>query len=59
VQRLSVALQAALASKELVDRFAADGSEPMKMSPDEFNDFMRSEVQQLNKFVADIGLAKQ
>ena len=59
VQRLSQALHSALNNKELVDRFASDGSEPMIMSPDAFTDFMRSEVLQMNKFVTEIGLAKK
>lgn len=59
VQRVSEALNSALGDKEILDRFASDGTEPMRMSPGEFSDFLRTEVQQMNKFVTDIGLAKQ
>jgi tripartite-type tricarboxylate transporter receptor subunit TctC len=59
VQKLNEALRYALASKELNERFRADGSEAMPMSPEEFNDFLKREEGQLGKLVNELGIAKQ
>jgi tripartite-type tricarboxylate transporter receptor subunit TctC len=59
VQRLSHALHTALTNKELAQRFQNEGSEAMLMSPDEFNEFLKHEVVQMNKFVTDLHLPKQ
>jgi tripartite-type tricarboxylate transporter receptor subunit TctC len=59
VQRLSHALHTALTNKELAQRFQNEGSEAMLMSPDEFNEFLKHEVVQMNKFVTDLHLPRQ
>jgi tripartite-type tricarboxylate transporter receptor subunit TctC len=58
-QRLSDALRFALTSKDITERFRSDGSEPMLTSPAEFNDFLKREVVQMNRFVTDLGIPKQ
>lgn len=57
--RLSEALNFALTSKEVGDRMREDGSEPMTMSTDEFNEFLKREVAQMNKFITELGISKQ
>lgn len=59
VQRLSGALQGAMKSAELTERFRNDGSEPMLMSPDEFDGFLKSEVAAMTKLVADLRVPKE
>ncbi|XAH21999.1 tripartite tricarboxylate transporter substrate binding protein [Xylophilus sp. GW821-FHT01B05] len=58
-QRLSDALRAAVASKDLAARIASDGAEAMAMTSDEFSSFVRDEVQLMNRFVTDLGMPKQ
>jgi tripartite-type tricarboxylate transporter receptor subunit TctC len=57
--KLSEALHFALNSKELNNRMREDGAEPMIMSPDEYNDFLKRDVTQMNKLVASLGIQKQ
>lgn len=59
VQRLSEALQYATSTKELSDRFRADGTDPSFMTPAEFGDYISKEITQVNKLVADLKIAKQ
>ncbi|HSV83386.1 MAG TPA: tripartite tricarboxylate transporter substrate binding protein [Ramlibacter sp.] len=59
VQRLSEALRSALASKDLLDRFRDDGSEPMDMSSEQFTEFLRRDLQQMARLVGELGLTKQ
>jgi tripartite-type tricarboxylate transporter receptor subunit TctC len=59
VKKLSDALRFALTSKDVVERFRSEGSEAMLTSPAEFNDFLKREVVQMNKFVTELGIPKQ
>ncbi len=59
VQRLSEALRNATSSKELRERFRSDGSESMEMSPEEFNEFLKQDLERTSKLVADLQLPKQ
>ena len=57
--KLSDALHFALNSRELSDRMREDGAEPMIMSPDEYNDFLKRDVTQMNKLVSSLGIQRQ
>lgn len=59
LQRLSVALRSAVSSEELVEKFRADGSEPMTMSPDEFNKYLKGQLGQMAKLAEDLKLPKR
>lgn len=59
VGRLSEALRYALESKELQERFKADGAEVMIMEPAEFDGFLKKEEEYLAKVVAELGIEKQ
>jgi tripartite-type tricarboxylate transporter receptor subunit TctC len=59
VQVLSEALRYATSSKDLVDRFVADGTDPSFMTPLEFSDYIAAEITQVNKLVSDLNIAKQ
>jgi len=56
--KLSDALHFALNSKEIKDRMLEGGSEPMIMSPDEFNDFIKRDTVQIQKVISDLGIPK-
>jgi tripartite-type tricarboxylate transporter receptor subunit TctC len=58
-QRLSDALQSAVSSRELSERFRADGNEPILMSPDEFNQAVKAQLGTTEKLIVDLGLPKQ
>ena len=58
-QKLSDALRSALASSDLKERLQAAGTEAMPMSPEEFKEFVKQEVVQTNKLVAELGLPKE
>ena len=58
-QRLADALRSALSSSDLKERLQADGTEPMLMSAEEFKEFVKQEVVQTNKLVAELGLPKE
>lgn len=57
--KLSDALHFALNSKEVKDRIVEDGSEPMVMSPDQFNEFLKHDVANMTKLVNELGIQKQ
>lgn len=59
VNRLTEALHASMASDALKERFRAEGMEPMRMSADEFNQFLAAEIAAAQKLVADLGLKKE
>jgi tripartite-type tricarboxylate transporter receptor subunit TctC len=58
-QRLQDALRSALTSSALRDRLQADGTEPLLMATEEFKEFVRQEVINTNKLVAELGLPKE
>jgi tripartite-type tricarboxylate transporter receptor subunit TctC len=59
VQRLSEALRSATSSNDLKERFAADGTEAMTMSPEEFNEFLKRDVAQMAELVTTLKIEKQ
>jgi tripartite-type tricarboxylate transporter receptor subunit TctC len=59
VQRLGQALNAALASEPVRERFRRDGADPGTLNPEAFNDFLRQDLQRTVKVVGDLGLAKE
>ena len=59
VNSLNEALRAVNASKAIKDRFRDDGIEVVDMNPEKFNQFMASEVEQVQKLVVDVGIPKQ
>ena len=59
LNRLSDALQTAVASKELGDRYRDNGMEPMVMSSDEFNQVIKTTTVKMNKLVNELQLPKQ
>lgn len=59
VQRLEQALQAALASDAVRERFRRDGTEPLVLSGSEFTEFLSRDSQRIAKLAAEMGLQKQ
>ncbi|WP_233853733.1 Bug family tripartite tricarboxylate transporter substrate binding protein [Paraburkholderia sp. HD33-4] len=59
VQRLSDALHAATASKELMARFSDNGLEPMTMQPAQFSQFLKQDETNMSKVVAELGIEKR
>ncbi|MFJ1259418.1 Bug family tripartite tricarboxylate transporter substrate binding protein [Cupriavidus sp. CuC1] len=59
LQRLSEALRSAVSSEELNEKFRSDGSEPMVMSPEEFNKYLKGQLGQMSKLAADLKLPKR
>lgn len=59
VDKLSAALQAAIASKEVRERFEADGAEVVPIKADEYTEALRRETVQMGKLAAELGLQKQ
>lgn len=59
IQKLSGALRSALTNAELKERFRSEDAEPMLMSPDEFDQFLKGEVTAMAKLVAELGVPKQ
>ena len=59
VQQLSDALKYALGSKELIDRFRADGADPTFMTTAEFTDYIAREVAQVAKLASDLKMSKE
>jgi tripartite-type tricarboxylate transporter receptor subunit TctC len=59
VAKLSDTLHYALTSKDLSERLREDGSEAMLMSPDQFNEFLKREVLDMGKLVAELNIPKQ
>ncbi|WPB55866.1 tripartite tricarboxylate transporter substrate binding protein [Xylophilus sp. GOD-11R] len=59
IQKLSVALQAALNSPDMKERMRTEGSEALTMPPDEFNQFVVRESASIFKAVTDLKIPKQ
>jgi tripartite-type tricarboxylate transporter receptor subunit TctC len=59
VERLSAALQSTLASAEVVQRFREGGGEPMVMSSEKFNAFLKEDLLQTEAFVKELGIEKK
>jgi len=59
VDRLNAEALAALRSKEMKDRLAADGAEPLSSTPAEFAAFIRRELDKWSKVVAAAKIEKQ
>ena len=58
-QRLSLALDKALASPELVQRFNAQGLSTMPMKSAAFGDFVKSEITKWSNIVQEVGIEPQ
>jgi tripartite-type tricarboxylate transporter receptor subunit TctC len=59
VDRLNAEALGALRSKEMKDRLAADGAEPLSSTPAEFAAFIRRELDKWSKVVAAAKIEKQ
>jgi tripartite-type tricarboxylate transporter receptor subunit TctC len=59
VQQLSDALKFALSSKEIIDRFRADGADPTFMTSAKFTDYIAKEVTQVTKLAGELKLPKE
>jgi tripartite-type tricarboxylate transporter receptor subunit TctC len=56
IMRLNGEIAKALAAKELVEKFAAAGIDPMPSSPEQFAAFIRSETVRYAKVIKDAGI---
>jgi len=59
VDKLNAEALVALRSKEMKDRLAADGAEPLASTPAEFGAFIRRELDKWSKVVAAAKIEKQ
>lgn len=59
VEKLSDALRYALTSKELVERFRSESSDPAYVTPDAFNAYLAKEYAQTAKLAVDLKLSKE
>ncbi|MES2999521.1 MAG: tripartite tricarboxylate transporter substrate binding protein [Pseudomonadota bacterium] len=59
VQRLSEALQYAQSTESVRDRFRRDGAQPGTMSPEEFTEFLKQDMQRTVKVATDLGIPKE
>jgi tripartite-type tricarboxylate transporter receptor subunit TctC len=59
VQKLAQALKAAQASEAVRDRFRRDGAEAGTVSPEEFNEFLRQDMQRTVKVASELGMARE
>ena len=59
VQKLADALKYAVESKELTERFRAEGSEPMSSSPEEFNAYLAKETAETARVLRDQKVQKE
>ena len=59
VAKLSDALKFATSSKELLDRFGADGVDPTFMTPDEFRDYVAKDVADSARLIRDLKIPKE
>ena len=59
IQKVSEALRVAQGHKDIVERFRTEGTEVTRMSPAEFNTFLKQEHTKLDKLVTDLGLQKE
>jgi tripartite-type tricarboxylate transporter receptor subunit TctC len=58
VAKLSQALQTALSGADFRERMRVEGSEPMPMSPEAFNDFLRQELANNERVVRELGILR-
>ncbi|SPC18446.1 Bug family tripartite tricarboxylate transporter substrate binding protein [Cupriavidus taiwanensis] len=59
VMRLAKALKAAQANEAVRERFRKDSAEAGNLSPEEFTEFLRQDLQRNIKVVADLGIPKE
>lgn len=59
VDRLSAALQSALSDEEIKKRFKEGGGETMKMTPDEFDRYLKEDLVRMSTLVQDLGIPKK
>ncbi|MBB3181145.1 tripartite-type tricarboxylate transporter receptor subunit TctC [Variovorax sp. Sphag1AA] len=59
VVRISGALQAAIASREIRERYLAEGSETVAGTPEEFDEYLRRQSVEFGKLTSDLALQKQ
>lgn len=59
VELLSREIAKGLQSKDLKDRFAADGSETVGSTPTEFEQFIQNELARFTKVIGDAGIHKE
>ncbi|QDL38562.1 Bug family tripartite tricarboxylate transporter substrate binding protein [Rhodoferax sediminis] len=59
VDKLSAALQAAITSKEVRERFEGAGAEMVPIKPQEYTEALKRETVQMGKLAAELGLQKQ
>jgi len=59
LNKLYEALKYAKANEAILERFKADGMEPVDLTPDQFMHFLAKEVEQNQRIVKDLGLEKQ
>lgn len=59
VQTLAEALRVAKAHPAIRERFRADGTEDLDMTPEKFNEFLAQEVGLSHKLLTDLGIEKQ
>lgn len=59
IQRLSEALKYALAQKDIIERWRADGADSTFLSPEEMNDFLKKDYEGNAKLAVDLKYVKQ
>ncbi len=59
VDRLHQETQKALASPEIKDRFAKVGAEPVPMTPEQFDAYLKDELEANTKLVKTVGITAQ
>ncbi|MDF3836698.1 tripartite tricarboxylate transporter substrate binding protein [Cupriavidus basilensis] len=59
VQRLADALQSATSTKEMRQRFEADGIEPIATTPEEFNKALRRDLDDMAQLATTLGVKKE
>ncbi|RZL92479.1 MAG: tripartite tricarboxylate transporter substrate binding protein [Variovorax sp.] len=59
IHKLSEALRYAVTTDELSERFRNDGNEPLVMAPAEFDDYLKTEQDQMAKLIQNLKLPKQ
>ena len=59
LQKLSAALNTALANPKVIERAYEEGTEPMPMSPQEFSDLLKTDLTQTSTLVTTLGIKKE
>jgi tripartite-type tricarboxylate transporter receptor subunit TctC len=59
VQKLNLAVRNAATSKDLTERFRSEGSEPYTMSPQEFNAFLKRDLDEMTRLTGELKIPKQ